>query len=459
MNRRVLLVYPPSRIVTDYAPIGVSSLAAYLLKKDSSAEVRIVDYNLDKFFPETWQTELRDFKPDIVGICALSVNYPTGKEIAGLTRQTAPNTLVVMGGVHATMKAEDCLEHCDIVVRAEGELTFDEICQGARWEDIKGISFKKDGKTVHNEARQRIDNLDEMPFPATQLLKVNQYRAFPRWTVIGSRGCPYDCSFCCSPVMWKRVIKFRSPKNIVDEVEYLHSKFGIKAIDFVDDTINIPQQRAFEICDQIISRGLHKEMSFACSIRANKQFVSLEMFQKMKEANIQLIGLGVESASPKVLKLMRKSLTMDEVSQAIKLARKAGIERVIGYFIVGNWGETLPDVFKSWRFATRNNFEPSFSICTPYPGTTFNQLLQEGGYLKGEPDWSNFNQNTPIVRTDKMSRPAILLVFTVSVTLQSFLFMIRGRKGARYSPIRIIRYGFRRAALLTRSMWQLRRKS
>jgi radical SAM superfamily enzyme YgiQ (UPF0313 family) len=124
--------------------------------------------------------------------------------------------------------------------------------------------------------------------------------------------------------MWGRAIRFRSPKNIVDEAEYLHTEFNIRQIAFFDDTINIPQQRAFEICDEIIKRGLHKKMSFTCQMRANEQLTSLELFQRMKEANFVRVEFGIESGSQKVLNFIQKSLKVDEAKRARARAASLG---------------------------------------------------------------------------------------------------------------------------------------
>lgn len=327
------------------------------------------------------------------------------------------------------MKPEQCLEHCDIVVRGEGEITFQEIIQGHELDTIRGISYWRDGRIVHNKQRERIKDLDALPFPAHSLFKIERYRYYKgvtSWGIMGSRGCPYKCTFCCSPQIWGNVTRFRSAENIIDEIEYLCNEFHIQNIVFFDDTLNISQRKTIEICQEIIKRNLHKKISFECQLRANKQLVSPELFQKMKEANFVRVDFGIKSGSEKVLKYMRKSLAPDEAKQATRMARKAGIEDVKGYFIVGNWGETIWDVLKTWRFVFSANIEPAFSICTPFPGTEFYQRLKENSYISDEPDWDGFNQTTPIARTDKMSKLSIFVVYIFSILLQLFFASIRG---------------------------------
>lgn len=441
MKDRILLVFPPytREALSDYQPIGISYIASYILNKCPQLDIRLIDFTVEKFSIEGWRQELRDFKPEVVGISVLTLNYLGGRFLAQLTRDFDPTILTVMGGVHATMKLEECLNYCDIVVRGEGEEAFYEIIQGNEWESIKGISYCKDTEIVHNEQRKRIENLDDLPFPAHHLFKMGKYKAFPAWGIMGSRGCPYNCIFCCSPQMWGRIVRFRSPVNIINEVEYLHQEFGVQHITFFDDTINIPRQRAIQICNEIIKRNLHKKMSFECMVRANRQLTSPQLFQKLEAANFTNVGLGIESGSKRILKSIEKSLTPDEARETIKMAQRSNINRLKGFYMVGNWDETIRDVFRTWRFVLSNNIQPAFSICTPFPGTSFYHLLKDQGYMVNDPDWTNLNQATPIVRTNRMSRFSIFTVFVLSILLQFALSFTRGRN-AKHTALRMIYY-------------------
>jgi radical SAM superfamily enzyme YgiQ (UPF0313 family) len=243
------------------------------------------------------------------------------------------------------------------------------------------------------------------------------------------------------------VVRHRSARNIVDEIEYLHNEFGIGSMVFFDDTLNIPPTRAIEICDEIIKRNFNGEISFECQLRANRQLVSPELFQKMKDAHFVCVDFGIESGSERVLKLMKKSLNPDEVRQAVNMARKAGIKSVKGYYIVGNWGETIWDVFKTWKLVFSINAEPAFSICTPFPGTEFYQRLKDNSYITdGKYDWANFNAATPIARTDKMSRTSIFAVYVFSILLQLVFALVRGGR-PMHTLSRIMAYAMEKLRL------------
>lgn len=423
-----------------YPPLGLGYIASYILSKNPELQIKILDFTIEKFSAEKWKKEIQEFNPEVVGISVLTLNFLSGALIAKFTKKLDSRILTVMGGVHATMMPEECLKYSDIVVRGEGEITFWEIVQDKELEVIKGISYSKHGKIIHNKDRERIQNLDDLPFPAHHLFKVRNYKCFPSWGIMGSRGCPFNCIFCSSPKMWGRVIRFRSPKNIVDEIEYLHSKFGIQNITFFDDALNISPQRAFKICDEIIKRGLHKRMSFTCQMRANKQLVTLELLKKMKEANFIQVEFGIESGSQKVLNSIKKSLTLDEVRRAVALARKAGISSVKGFYMIGNWDETIWDVLRTWRFTLSVKAWPAFSISTPFPGTALYQMLSERGLVDKGLDWGKFNQATPIARTNKMSKTRISLLYALSIAfLELPLAFSRGRN-VKHIISRIIDY-------------------
>jgi anaerobic magnesium-protoporphyrin IX monomethyl ester cyclase len=424
-----LLIFPPynREALSYYPPLGLGYIASYILAKNPELKVKILDFTIERFSVERWKTELENFAPDVVGISVLTLNFPLGASIAKLTKKVNPRITTVMGGAHATAMPDACLNYCDIVVRGEGEATFWDIVTEKELKFIKGISYQRDGRVIHNEERERIKTLDDLPFPAHSLFKIKNYECYPSWGIMSSRGCPYNCIFCSSPNRWNRIITFRSVNNIMNEIEYLNKNFNIRAVNFFDDTMNITQQRITEICNEIIKRGLNKKMRFTCQMKANKQCVSLELFKKMKEANFVQVEFGIESGSQRILNSIRKSLTVGEAKQAIGLARKAGIPVIKGFFIIGNRDEAISDVLKTWRFVLSAKVWPTFSICTPFPGTTLYKMLKEEGTLPQDLDLSRFNQVTPIARTSTMSNACVYLLHTCSVAfLQLPLSLSRG---------------------------------
>lgn len=430
MKSKVMLIFPPfvKEAFSSFPPLGIAQLAAYILSRNPQIKLKIIDFTVSNFTVERLRQELDAFEPEVLGISVLTLNAPFGILAAKIARQHDPGIMIVIGGVHATMLPEECLEDCDIVVRGEGEETFWEILQEHPLDSIDGISFKRNGHIVHNKDRAFISNLDELPFPAHHLFEVEKYECFPGWGIIGSRGCPYNCIFCSSPVMWKRRLRLRSPKSIVREIEYLHKRFGVSEIMLFDDTINITQKRAVDICDEIVSRRLHKSVSFACQMRANAPLVSSDLFVKMKEANFSRIEFGIESGSQRVLDSIQKSLTVEEARRAVRLAKDAGIPIVKCFFLIGSWNETFIDVLQTWHFILSTPIYPVFSICTPFPGTRLYDMSVKRGYVRGRLDWSVLNQNTAVARTNRMSRIEILFLWAISFLLfEVLLILTRGQ--------------------------------
>lgn len=413
----------------DSAPLGLGYLAAYVLRELPDTQVKIIDYGIETYTPEKWHRELASFQPDMVGFSVLTLGYQQCMRMAKLVKACNPAIVVIAGGPHATVCPEECLTDCDIVVRGEGEQTLVEILREHALESINGISYRQGDKVMHNPPGERIDNLDNLPMPAHHLFKASAYKQYPGWGIIGSRGCTYNCIFCASPKLWGRVIKLRSPQSIIDEIEYLYRKLDVKHIVFQDDAINLSRSRALAICDEIIQRGLHQKMSFECQVRANRKCVSSALFSKMQSAGFNDLTFGIETGSDRVMKSLRKSLTVDEAKHAVRLARRAGIRTVTGFFMVGNWGESLLDVLKTWWFVVCNKIDMKLTVCTPLPGTEFERLLAKHGYLTGNVDWQNVNWVTPLSRTDRLSRRSISLLYYLTVLLvhlpSSYL---RGRK-------------------------------
>jgi len=429
MKSRVLLAYPfftkPAR--RNYAPIGIPTLAAFLLRKHPEVAVQLLDYTVDKFTEDDWLRRLVKFEPEIIGISAITLNYLGGVLMAKLAKERLPDSLVVMGGVHIVTTLEESLKHCDVAVQREGEEVLCELVEEHELGTIKGISWKHNGRVIHNDPHPFISDLDTIPFPAYELFgDLSRYEEYPRWHIISSRGCPYACTFCTNPLMWARTLRARSPQNIVDEIVHLKNDFGVKWVQFMDDTINMPIGRALAICDEIIKRGLNKELGFSGTLRLNRGFVSQELFDKFAEAGFTHLGFGVESGSQKVLDLMRKKLTPVEVRNGVRMARKAGIKRLEGFCMVGNWGETIWDVMKTWWLTITTNMETGYSVCTPFPGTEFCNNVVAAGYLKGKPNWETFNYTSVTTRTNTMNKPTIFTIYCISIILQLSFAIFRG---------------------------------
>jgi len=333
---KVLLINPPwFRLLgqlLDSCPIGLSYLAAMLEKQGFDVSIYNADYNYEKLglifgslrnMTGAYQEYLRilqdldnplwqevekvisDKAPSMVGISCVTGNYGSSINVAKLVKKIDPDIPVVMGGFHPTIVTEEVLgnKNIDVVVRGEGEHTLTHLAttiqsQGPL-DNIPGISYKVNGKIVHNPDRPQIANLDDLPFPAKHLLLEKETypsRAFGR--LFTARGCPYHCIFCAAHALWTRKVRFRSPENVVQEIEQVKKIFGTRHFYFDDDTFTLNERRVMAICNLIIEKDLR--ISWGCETRAGQ--VSPDLARKMREAGCEYCNIGVESGDKEILK-------------------------------------------------------------------------------------------------------------------------------------------------------------
>lgn len=363
---RLLLIHPkfPYR-GKDLFPIGLGVLASIAKKK---AEVFVIDENIQ----ELNEGIIREISPELVGISATTPSFPRAVEIIKLVKK-ASDAKVFLGGVHVTFRPEEGLEYADLVIRGEGELTLLDILDEKPLEEIKGISFKKDGKIIHNEDRELIEDLDSLPFPAYELFPLEKYEIM---SIATSRGCPYSCIYCSASEFWKHRVRFRSPENVFEELK-LVKKLGFTKIRFMDSIFTLKKERVLRICELIRDMGF----KWSCEIRAD--LIDDEILKAMKEAGCFLVCIGVDSGSQKVLDACNRRIKVEDMKKAFMLARKHGI-KTRAYVTFGFPGETKETVIETIRFL--EEIKPDrilLSLATAYPGTK----LEEGRFVKIHPNW------------------------------------------------------------------------
>jgi radical SAM superfamily enzyme YgiQ (UPF0313 family) len=284
-------------------------------------------------------------------------------------------------GTHATALSDYILEkgYCDIIVRGEPEYTTLETVQKlAHLECVKGISYRKDGTILKNADRPLIENLDELPFPARDLVNNDCYRIVsfpgkPVAMVLTSRGCPFECIFCATHLFYKRKRNVRSVENVVQEVEHIVRDFGINHIFFIDDTFTIGEKRIVALCNLLQERKITIE--WICLGRVDT--VTEPMLTAMKRAGCKEIIYGIESASPAVLATTKKNITLEQMEQAVTVTKNLGM-RVSLFFMFGNPGDTLESIRETSRLARKLNPNfASFNIATPDPGTPLFETVKD----------------------------------------------------------------------------------
>jgi anaerobic magnesium-protoporphyrin IX monomethyl ester cyclase len=415
----VLLINPPweqlsedvrakARVSNLMPSLGLGYIAAVLER--NGVDVQILDANVDGISPANLARYLLrgGWQPKHIGITATSHTIATALAMATACKEALPTCAVTLGGVHPTILPEESLacNAVDFVVRSEGEFTYLELVTGRNMEGIEGLSFKRDGCQIHNPPRPAIAELDQLPFPAFHLMPVHKYhpslgtyRELPAMGVIGSRGCPFNCTYCASPAFWGRTVRFRSARSIVDEIALLVKSYGVREIQLLDDTFTVSQKRFREFCELLLEADFR--ITWSCNSRVDS--ADDDLLKLMKAAGCHSILYGIESADEEMLARVKKRTSLDQARTAIALTKKNGITCRTS-FIFGNPGETWETIEKTVQFAleTMPDFV-IFNIIRPYPGTeVYEWACAMGGLMRER--WYMSPESGAIMRLPDLSR-------------------------------------------------------
>ncbi len=410
MKMKVTFLNPPQpnskyKFLGVVAPsLGIGYMAAVL--EQNYYDVDVLDSSALELSYDEIGREIVKRNPDIVSISALTPTIGAALDAADKIKEVKPDTIVVLGGYHPTFEYESVLseESVDIVVRGEGEYTMLELVETIESDhdisEVKGLAFldKDDDSLIVTPDRPVIHDLDELPFPAFHLFPMEKYKILNITTnvatIITSRGCPMQCSFCSSAALHGKHLRRRSYKNVVDEIEVRLKEQNIDTIAFMDDTFTLNVQFVKDLCREIKERDL--KFWWGCTTRVDT--LNEELLEMMKDAGCITLFMGVESADQQMLDKMNKNITVQKTINAFKLTRKVGI-RSIASCVIGMPDDTRESMKKTIEFV--ESLKPNYalySLATPYPGTRFYQETFEKNLIKIK-DWSKFTLLNPILET------------------------------------------------------------
>jgi len=390
-----------SGLVSIQYPINIGYLVSYLRKHNVMCIVR--DFEVEPFIESNFLESIRKNDISIIGFSCMTPHIMHASKMAKLVKDHFPKILTVIGGVHATAIPEQTLNEFpqfDGVILGEGEESLLELYQ--RWiesqkiENVLGIAFKQASIVIVNPTRPMIKDLDQIPFPDRNLIDAKYYkkshvsRGFSRKVmniaeIICSRGCPYNCIFCASKVIHSRKVRFRSAENIIAEMETLIKDHEIKHFSFLDDTITIRNEILKPVCEYMKLR----KVTFDCFTRVND--IDEEKITMMVASGCMKISFGIESGSPRILKLLKKGITLEQVEKAFNISKKAKLANIEATFMIGSHpDETIEDIelTKKIIYKMKPDILGIF-IAIPYPGTELNRILKERGLLLKE-NWEEF---------------------------------------------------------------------
>jgi radical SAM superfamily enzyme YgiQ (UPF0313 family) len=399
--------YPPNvHSHPPFIPLGLAYLGA--IAEREGHEVTVIDCQAEKLGYEDFRKRIEQIHSDVIGVTATTLLYKSAMKLITIAKHAQPQAITMLGGSHGTFWDVNALNEypsLDIVVRREGEETFRELINKLQGNDginnVLGITFRtKEGKIVTNSDRPFLEDLDALPFPAHDLLPLNALKRMGKilFPLITSRGCVYWCDFCSTVRMFGRGYRMRTPKNVVDEMEMIHNKYGINQVTFYDDAFTVNRERVFKICEELHARRL--DMTWDCGTRVD--MVDRELLKTMHDAGCIAVWLGVESGSEAILGAMNKRIKLDQTRLAYKTAHEVGLITITNA-VLGFPGETEQTAQKTINFVKElNPDDVGFYVATPYPGTPMYEQVKKNGWLRVT-DFDKYDTAGPTFETPWLS--------------------------------------------------------
>ncbi len=390
--------------------LGLLSLGATLRK--SGFRVKIVESaSLGLSFSQTIDEILRE-RPAYVGLSCTTASVENAAKIARSIKETRPETRVLAGGPHITALPEKTFRHFpdfDFGILGEGEAALVDLLESLEGEKkldrVESAVYRRGEEIQINPRRRFIENLDTLPFPAFDLLPdfprvyhppFLNYQKGPAASLISSRGCPQDCTFCDRSVFGNRY-RYYSEDYLFEGVSFLVRRYGIRHLVFTDDQFAASRPRLMRLCEKMSGRGLN--IQWNCDARVDS--VDPDLLKVMKRAGCWMISYGIESGSQKILDQTRKGITLDQVEQAVRWTKEAGI-RAKGLFMIGYPEETEETLDQTLAFIRRLPLdEINLSFLTPYPGTEI--YRQAEGRRNFVEDWGRMNALNCLLPPESLS--------------------------------------------------------
>jgi len=406
--RSVLLVHPalPSnprhkRIL----PLGLLYLGAYLRRERPNIRTTIIDAHILNLSLDDVADRILQAQPDLVGMGYWTAQAPFARDLSAKLKASQPGIIIVHGGVHPTSCPEEAAQWSDLVLmhEAENELVelTDRLNRGEDGSLTSGAAVWRNGGLQTQPPAPFISDLDSLPLPAWDMVPIERYDTplhvvgGRRLPIIASRGCPYNCAFCVSPLIWKRKLRWRSGRSVAAEMAEAGQRLGINQFHFWDDNLLINPEVVNDMCNEIIDRRL--DVRWVALTRAEHVVRHADMLRLLRNAGCIGIEIGIESADPKALQYYAKDQSLGTVEQAMRLQRQAGMTPLYTLMAFSP-GETLSGYYFQTRFInrlTRNARAHRLFVgqfATAYPGTRFYQEASQQGQLLVQ-GWDSFHHH------------------------------------------------------------------
>jgi len=384
------------RGIAAWPPLGILYLATML--RERGVEVSVLDQPAKGMTIDQTLKWVKKEDPQILGFSTFASSGRTAALIAEQVKEENPSVVILFGGYYATFNADRILgkyPSVDIIVRGEGEATTldleERLRNQGKLEDVPGINFRKSGAVVSTPDRPLIENLDSIPFPDRNLLDTEYHSmvagaklATRKFTsIVSSRGCTYRCRFCVCQEFAHRTWRARSVRNVLEELRCLSDQ-GFRQFIFVDDNFTLNKKRVMELCRSIMDERL--DIEWLCEGRVDT--CSYDMLKELARAGCKVIYFGIESGTQRILDYYGKGASIDQGRKAVDAARMAGIDMIVGSFILGAPGETEEEIHNTLELAKQLPIDlPQFNVLIAYPGMAIWDELKINGLLDEEQYW------------------------------------------------------------------------
>lgn len=386
---KLLLIKPHTNMHVILPPIGLGYLSAYCKSKIKDLDIKIIDCLKDNIAHKQFKELIIKEDPDLVGFTAFSMEITSALAQAKICKEVNKEIKTIIGGPHVSNLPKEVLVNpeVDFVFVGEAEIGLCELIKVLKnkktdFSKIPGLGYKEGGELKFNKP-EFVQNLDELPFPDYELLKLREYpkmyfmKKYPSVPLITSRGCPFSCTFCSAGGISGKKFRARTPENIMEEVEMLKKEYGIKELSIWDDNFTLYKERALKFCDLLIQKNLN--LIWWCPNGLRIETLDKELLKKMRDAGCYSIAVGIESGSEKIQKDLKKNLNLKKVEEIVNIADNLGL-RTQGFFLLGYPTETKEDILKTIKLSRKLPlYRASFSLFQPLVGSEiYEELLKQG---------------------------------------------------------------------------------
>ncbi|MFA4834196.1 MAG: radical SAM protein [Patescibacteria group bacterium] len=422
---KILIINPPAFRGNDYIregrcmqtksswaslwmPLSLAYIAAVLRKEGN--EIKLIDCIAERMKAEKLIKIAKDFLPNLIVINTAFPSIKGDMEVAAEFKKALPSANIAIFGLYPTLFEDKFLEEFsapDFAVIGEPEWVIKNLVKkleaGKELEEVDGLVWREGERIIVNQS-QKIEenNLDELPFPARDLLNNEAYRLptdGKKFTLLSvGRGCPFTCSYCAANTYYGKEFRKRAVKSVVDEIEECLKKYGIKSFLFWGESFTLDSAYGEAICDEIVNRGLKIKWSTTSRVDTLNE----NLLKKMKQAGCILLGLGIESANQEVLDRARKGTNLEKIKKAIKMVKEAGISSM-GHFVFGLPGDTKESAEETVKFARKSGVNYAQFYCAiPYPRTELGRIAEENNWVETK-DYSQFDLTKSVMRNETLT--------------------------------------------------------